>query len=85
MNIFEVLNAGKELKYSAGWKNKQITANLVVVVLGGLLWILRIGGFDLPVDDATLKEIAELVAGVLGLINVYLTIATSKKVGLLKE
>jgi hypothetical protein len=85
MKIFEVLEAGKELANPAGWKNKQVTANLVLLVLGGLLVVLRLFGIDLSIDDDTLKEIALIIAAVLGLINPYLILATSKKVGLSKE
>ena len=76
----EALQAGKELKDPAVWKNRQTTFNLLVVLLsaaayfGGLL-----GGVTIPQDVIT--GAAEVITIILGLVNAYFINATSKKVG----
>ena len=79
--LIEALQAGKELANPAGWKNRQTTMNLLVAVLSLLLLALRIAGIDLQLSDDQLTGIAEAVAVILGLVNMFLTTATSKKVG----
>lgn len=82
LRLIEALQAGKELANPSTWKNRQTTTNLIVAILGLLLFGMRMAGIDLQLTDAQLIGIAEAVAVLLGLINMFLTTATSKKVGL---
>jgi hypothetical protein len=70
---------GSEVANAAAWKNGQIT----VTLLGGfMVTVLHLGdryGVSLPIDTAQVNAIA---AGVIALVNVVLTVATSEKVGL---
>lgn len=79
--IFEAVQAGKELSNPEIWKNRQTTMNMLVVLLSGSAYLASLlGGVTVPQDVVT--GAAEAIAIVLGLINAYLTTATSKKVGL---
>jgi len=81
LKLIEALKAGKELANPASWKNRQTTMNLLVAVLSLLLLALRMAGIDLQLSDDQLTGTAEAVAVILGLFNMFLTTATSKKVG----
>jgi hypothetical protein len=85
MKIFEALEAGKQLADPVTWKNRQMTMNLLVILLGAITWGLRLAGVNLPLTDEMLSGIAEIIATALGVVNLVLIPATSKKVGLLKE
>jgi hypothetical protein len=81
MDLIKALQAGKELSDPAKWKNRQNLTNTVgvmVVAIAGLIkW--KFPDFTLP---AGLEDyIIEVTVGVLGAVNLYLTTATSKKVG----
>lgn len=79
--LFDALKAGQELSNPAVWKNRQTAANLLVVVLSGLSYLAsKIWGVTIP--DEVVANFAEFIAFLLGLINIYFTYATSKKVGL---
>lgn len=79
--LFEAMKAGKELSNPATWKNRQTAFNLLVVVLTAVAYLSNLAtGVTIP--DDVVKAAAEIIAIVLGLVNAYLTTATSKKVGL---
>lgn len=79
--LLQALQAGQEIRDPAVWKNRQLTMNLVAAILAGVAVLCKLVlGFDVP--EETLQSITEIVTIVLGLVNGYLTIATSKKVGL---
>ena len=77
--ILNLFRRGAAVADPAAWKNGQITVNALVLLLGALVATARSFGYDLPISDATL---AQLAAGLLGLVNGVLTVTTSKTVGL---
>lgn len=77
----EALQAGKELSNPATWKNRAATFNLVVVVLSALCYFVGLfWGITVPQD--IIIGLAEIITIVLGLVNAYFMMATSRKVGL---
>ena len=71
----QVLRQGQELRNPAAWKNAQIIANVLSAVVG----LLGAAGYPFGISDADVMGIA---GGIVAAINIYTTIATSKKVGL---
>lgn len=61
------------------WKERQVTATVLAGVLLALVEAVRAFGVEVPVDSESATAIA---AGVIGVVNVVLTYATSDKVGL---
>jgi hypothetical protein len=61
------------------WKNRQITATVLAGVILALAHVLAVFGFVIPVDMDTANAIA---ATVIGLVNIVLTMTTSKTVGI---
>ena len=82
MNVIDAigaLRAGSELRNAAAWKRKQNTINALVGLIMVGVSVARAYGLDIHITD-------DLAAGVAGGIwagvNLYLTTATSSKVGL---
>lgn len=71
----EVLKKGQELRSAAAWKNVQVIAS----ALAALLVLLRLFGVDLGISD---EEIAAIAGGIVAVVNIYFTLATSRKVGI---
>jgi hypothetical protein len=79
--LFDAIKAGRELADPAAWKNRQNTINALVALLAAAITVARVCGLELPITDELLQTIAEAVAVALGGVNLYLTTATSKKIG----
>lgn len=75
--IFAALRYGSSLTDPALWKRRQNTINAVVGLLGAIVVL-----FPLEISREDLEMVAGGVAVLLGLLNGYLTTATSDKVGL---
>ncbi|UOA07794.1 hypothetical protein [Methylobacter sp. S3L5C] len=75
--LCRALQAGESLADPAAWKNKQLCVNAILAILYLLVKFLPV---ELSPDD--LDAIASSIALIGGLINSYLTVATSDKVGL---
>jgi len=77
--MYQVLEQGKNLADPAKWKNAQVLAN-------GLMVIMATVGSMLPeayrFEDTTMQNLAFLLGGVGSLANTYLTVATTNKIGL---
>jgi hypothetical protein len=71
------LKAGESLKEPAMWKNVQSLMNVFVVIIATVIKFV-----DIPVDDSQVNAIAYGLATLAVMVNVYLTHATSTKVGL---
>jgi hypothetical protein len=71
---WQVLYKGYELSNAAAWKNVQNAIN----VIAGILFVV-VQSYNLPID----KDMVNLLAGgIVAVVNIFLTIATSKQVGL---
>jgi len=85
MNLLEkmfaagnALRAGESLKDPARWKNVQNSMNALVIIIGVGA---QFAGF--PIDESQTNAIAYGIATILALVsNVYLTTATTDKIGL---
>lgn len=81
MSFFQVLKAGEQLSDVVFWKNIQSTAASITVILGFIVLALRIWWPDFSIPDDVLAEWALGIATVLGGFNKFLTVATTKKIG----
>lgn len=92
MNIFQMLDLvqkgetvfhqGQELADAAVWKDRTNVVNKLVVLMGGLIGVARVVGYDIHVDDQTLGEIAVCIAGGVALFNNVMHVITSRKIGI---
>ena len=76
------LKAGEQLLDPATWKNRQVTANAILVLLLALVNVLKIKGIEVPVSEEMFGAMSEGIAALIGVLNMYFTTATSKKIGL---
>jgi len=80
LDLFKAWQAGQELANPAKWKKGQILTNLVGAVLLGLVSAIKakFPEFELP---AEVQDYAvEVICGILAIVNIYITKASSKKV-----
>lgn len=82
MTIIDALKAGHELSNSETWKNRQAATGLVAVVLSALVVVAGWAGFKPDIDGEVVQTAAGGVVALFGLLNAYLSLATSKRVGL---
>ena len=73
----KALRAGESLKDPAAWKNKQLLFTAILTILSVATRFLEI---DVP--DQTLNSISAGFADFAIVLNLYLTPATSEKIGL---
>jgi hypothetical protein len=74
------IQAGESLKNPATWKNVQLLANAITILLGAVLAFVPL--------DLTPEQIAQISSGLAmlaGAVNKYFTVATSEKVGIHKR
>lgn len=81
--VIKALYAGYELSNSETWKNRQKAINAISTVLGLMILVLAKFGMRLELSAEDLATISTAVVTIFGAINVYLTVATSKRVQLL--
>jgi hypothetical protein len=74
LDWWQVLHKGYELSNAAAWKNVQNAIN----VIAGILFII-VQSYNLPIDKDTVNLLA---GGIVAVVNIVLTVATSEKVGL---
>lgn len=76
--LFKVLQQGSSLAKSETWKNRQLAANALGIVLtAAVLFYPKLG-----LSNEEIQAFALALAVIGGLINNYLTVATTDKVGL---
>ena len=78
-SAWRVLKAGESLGNVGMWKARQITATAVAGFIWALAKLAEQFGIVVPVDNETVDQIA---VGVLAAVNLYLTLATSRTIGL---
>ena len=74
------LRAGEALADPALWKNRQAAINAVTVAITAGVALANLFGLHIPVNAEWIGDIAY---GCVGIVTIYLTYATSSKVGLL--
>lgn len=75
---FDALQKGKRLNNVVAWKNIQIVTNMLAAVVV----LLRALGIDLGLSESDVDTVA---GSIVVIINVYLTLATTNKVGISPE
>lgn len=75
--LFVVLRQGEELTHAETWKHRQAAVSALVAVLGAVVPFLP---FEVSQDD--LLAVAGGVAALGGVLNAYLVVTTSRRVGL---
>lgn len=75
--LFTVLRSGASLTDPAIWKQNQNLVNVLITLLGAVALFLPV-----EVSSDQIMSIAGGIAAVAGVFNVYLTTATSEKIGL---
>lgn len=73
-NLFSALKAGNELSNAEAWKDIQVITNAITVI--GVS-VSSASGLDIP--DTLSKAVGAVLWGAF---NIYLTYATSKRVGM---
>lgn len=76
-----VFHEGKELANAAVWKNRTNLANKLVILLGGLIAIAKVTGYEIEIDEQTLNQVAIGVAAGVAIINNVVHVVTSTKIG----
>lgn len=77
--FYDLFRKGQELGNAEIWKNRQVTANILGGFILATVALIKAFGYELPIDENTAMSIA---GGAIAIINVVLTLTTSKKVGL---
>lgn len=72
----KALQSGESLVNSATWKNRQVSTNALLIVVGAIPQL-----FDVDLSPSDVSLISYGIAAIGGLFNSYLTVATSEKVG----
>lgn len=75
-----VLRKGSEVSDVEAWKKHQINGNLIAGLIIALVALAKAFGYELPVDD---KAALSIGGGIVTVINIMLTAATSKRAGIL--
>lgn len=75
--LCRALIAGESLADPAIWKNRQMVINALMTIAGVLSPVLTLLGFS--ADDVLVLVTAAAIIG--GVINGYLTVATTDKIG----
>lgn len=83
--IIDVLRYGKMLGDPVTWKNRQNAISALTSVLGSLIALLPLFGLTLEVSNEDILAIAGGVAAIGGVLNIYLTTATTDKIGVLPK
>ena len=78
-SLFLLFRKGAAVANPQKWKERQITVTLLAAFIVALIQVLTVFGVALPVDTETANMLA---AGVIGIVNVVLTMTTSTVVGL---
>lgn len=80
--LLEALRAGAALADPAAWKRGQNTLNLIVAALAAGIAAAGAFGYAVPVGEGDLTTIAAAIVSVVGIVNGYITTATTNKIGL---
>jgi hypothetical protein len=81
--FFSVLRKGRQVANPAAWKAGQITGSVLAGLLGAIVALAKVFGYELPLTDEQLLAIGSAIVAIVGLfISPAITTATSEKVGL---
>jgi hypothetical protein len=71
LKVSPALEQGKSLANAEGWKNVANANHSIVIVLGFILVLGKQFGYDFPISDAQVAELAGAVAGIGQVISLY--------------
>lgn len=80
--FFAVLRYGSSVTDPAIWKVRQNLVNTLVGLLGAMLTLAKLFGYGVELDHEQILALASGIAVVVGVFNLYLTTATTTKIGL---
>lgn len=84
--FFNVLRKGHQVANPTAWKTGQITASVIAGLLGAIVALAKVYGYELPLNDDQLLAIGSAVVAIVGLfVSPAVTVASTEKVGLLPE
>lgn len=86
--MMEVFQAGKQVANPEFWKQRTINANVIMVLISGLVAVLNMFDCGICNMNWTPEQMLGLATGittVAGLFNVGSTLATSEKVGISRK
>lgn len=78
-SLWRVLQLGQSVANPAAWKTGQITGNAIIALLYAGANLSASIGFQIPASD---EQISAVGLGLFALVNIVLTVSTSKSVGL---
>src|SRR5690349_21703609 len=77
--FYSLFSAGQAVADPAKWKSHQITSTMLGALILAIAHLCKIYNIDLPIDETTAEVIA---GGFIAVVNVVLTIITSKHAGM---
>ena len=80
--ILDVLRIGQQLKNPDVWKHGQNLVSLLTTLFGSLVILLHSFGYNITISDADVSTLAGAVAIIVGIINGFITTASSDKIGI---
>ena len=80
--LLDLFRKGSAVTDPSLWKKRQIAASVLLPVFGSALAVARAFDIEIPISD---EQVAQVVTGLVVVINVVFTFTTSDKVGLLAE
>lgn len=79
------LKAGEALADSANWKTTQNKINVLSAFLISIVGLAKAFGIEVPLVDTDINNMAYAFVTLIGLVNFYLTTATTTKIGFKNE
>ncbi len=80
--FYSVFESGKMVANPVAWKKGQMTGGLVAALLGSLITLAKVFGYDIHLNDEQLVQIGGAIVAVFGLFNAGATVATTTKIGM---
>lgn len=77
--LWSLFRKGESVADPAAWKKGQITVTILTPFLLALAHVTNTFGLEVTVDENTATQIS---VGIIALVNVVLTVATTNKIGL---
>ena len=85
LNISPALEKGKSLENAKTWSNVVTAKNALITVFGFALHLAKQGGYDIPITDEQLAELAGAVASIGAVTGQYFHHALNKDAGITKH
>lgn len=84
--IFQVLKKGYSVANPAAWKKGQITGSVLAGLIGSVIGLAKVYGYELPLTDDQIIAIGSAIVAIVGLfVTPVVTVASTDKIGLPSE